>query len=467
MDQSSSPDCCSSASVSLSAIAQLIRTGEPFSPTLVAELWPRVWVWMKFLADYRSCISFLKDSTQIYRVFSFLINYFAESASDLIGMTPGVSSLLTAAWKVLIDVRGTAQEAAYWDVYLLVCRLHTPAQRNLAKMVEGAGGTLHDLASLLCLPSSFADATLPGVHDTYIEALALPHLLDTLEVPPGYPHIRQALKAGLRHLILHRGQKSGAFPRNHTHVRELLTVILPKSTIHYAILSQLRRSLLDVQDIEDSPSFSESDVFAEWTSFKDLARQRLDIMDRYDSGSYISWEACHNENIQCAVVKERGVLRRCSCCRATFYCSPECQSADWREGCHTDMCRVLKSLGVATGREKRDRSFLNVLIHEYRRARGVILMKQTLMMRPELFTPTLVIFDYNTPKQPGDTPRWFFSHPNPPRCLHITKVGRNGAWEGWNFTWSDIGDTMRDELRRISHEIPDGVDAREAFPGHL
>ncbi|KAJ7479390.1 hypothetical protein B0H11DRAFT_1916392 [Mycena galericulata] len=404
MDQSSSPDCCSSASVSLSAIAQLIRTGEPFSPTLVAELW-------------------------------------LESASDLIGMTPGVSSLLTAAWKVLIDVRGTAQEAAYWDVYLL--------------MVEGAGGTLHDLASLLCLPSSFADATLPGVHDTYIEALALPHLLDTLEVPPGYPHIRQALKAGLRHLILHRGQKSGAFPRNHTHVRELLTVILPKSTIHYAILSQLRQSLLDVQDIEDSPSFSESDVFAEWTSFKDLARQRLDIMDRYDSGSYISWEACHNENIQCAVVKERGVLRRCSCCRATFYCSPECQSADWREGCHTDMCRVLKSLGVATGREKRDRSFLNVLIHEYRRARGVILMKQTLMMRPELFTPTLVIFDYNTPKQPGDTPRWFCSHPNPPRCLHITKVGRNGAWE------------VHDELRRISHEIPDGVDAREAFPGHL
>ncbi|KAJ7479379.1 hypothetical protein B0H11DRAFT_2233808 [Mycena galericulata] len=340
-----------------------MQKGEVFSSDLAHDLWPRVWAWIKFLDEYKPSIPFLSGEAglEIYRAYSIIIRGFPK---HLINGTPGTYTLLTTAWKTLLEVRRPERfEVIYMEVNSLVGLLFEAAPQILGEMVESAGGNLHDLASLIVahmklatltphssvsrktlflmlhraillvskingavdvdvalisrgiIPAevaalaSFADATVPDVDDTSIEGVGLPHLLNILEFPPGYPQIRQALKSGLLRLILHRGQKNAVPRLAHTHVKELLTTILPKSTIFRSVLSQLRRSLLDVEDIENCPSFPQSDVFLEWTQFKALANERLRIMDRYDSGAYISWEACHNHKVRIGVLSSSSCLQ--------------------------------------------------------------------------------------------------------------------------------------------------------------
>jgi hypothetical protein len=53
------------------------------------------------------------------------------------------------------------------------------------------------------------------------------------------------------------------------------------------------------------------------------------------------------ENIQqykttCTKCKKVGVMKRCSKCNCTYYCSPECQKLDWKFGKHKELCKKLQ-----------------------------------------------------------------------------------------------------------------------------
>lgn len=48
--------------------------------------------------------------------------------------------------------------------------------------------------------------------------------------------------------------------------------------------------------------------------------------------------------LRCAEV-QGGRSKRCSGCRVTRYCSVACQHADWRQGGHRQMCRLLGAAG--------------------------------------------------------------------------------------------------------------------------
>lgn len=326
------------AVMSLHAIAHTGEYGDPFSSALVADLWPRVWEWIRFLHEYRGCIASLpRNAPDAYIAYASIIRRFGHQASDVIDSTPGITILLTAVWKVLLGAGGPAKEASYEETSSLLFRLHTRAPGNLAEMLEGAGGTLNSLASILVthmrcvtlIPQSPVSAgTLicmsnagallgdiadqggpvhsaliscgiikaevaalcsfthlphsPDFIDDYIEGIYLPQLLNMIEVPPGCS-FELLFTMGKKQRVLHR------------YVHELLKKVLPESTMHYSVLPQLRQSLVDVQDIAESSSFKGSDVFADRINFVDLAHERLAIMDCYDAGGHSSPEKCQNQ----------------------------------------------------------------------------------------------------------------------------------------------------------------------------
>jgi hypothetical protein len=65
----------------------------------------------------------------------------------------------------------------------------------------------------------------------------------------------------------------------------------------HSVLSQLQKALVNVEDMQASLVLKESDIFSEWTSFVNLAQERLTLMKHFDSEDYICQEACYNMKV--------------------------------------------------------------------------------------------------------------------------------------------------------------------------
>ncbi|KAJ7476435.1 hypothetical protein FB451DRAFT_1460507 [Mycena latifolia] len=494
---------------------------------------------MDFLHRYRDSIPFWPIPCPTgghwqggYASFASIILWFWRDslATALVDATPGVRRVLTASWRFLLSIRGEHHQDAVTKVATLVMslsRLPSPIDSaNLEEMVDGAGGTLHDLASLLVLhinysilplqspipaeilcrafvmavvfmngplwdndgPTnsallsagivaaevttlcSFVNVLPPFDYDDEIETDCFPHLLDLLQLRPGYPSIGQALKAGLLRAIIERGGKP-AFP--HPHLKTLLTKILPQATVYHSVLTQLQSAMLD---LKSSAVFRKSEIYPEWARFAVLALERFEVMTAYDAERHDCREAC--SNMACGAIKPRIKFRRCSLCQQAYYCSPQCQAVDWRAGGHRDYCQALTSFRLTREDQlnKRDASFLRALVHhDYMRNRGVILRRQIVpKSRPAPNGPTVVFayLDGHCVLDSLNLPPEYY----PPRDavfrdmaararrsrgtmeLHVVFI-----LEGQNLSMKVIPlrtrtAAVRDELTRISNVIPPTVE---------
>ncbi|KAJ7512358.1 hypothetical protein B0H11DRAFT_1950815 [Mycena galericulata] len=386
-----------------------------------------------------------------YSAYAIIIAYFLKHSPELVNNTPSIQIIITFAWKVLLN-DGKRQELSYQRLSHLLNRLDKP---NLADMVEGAGGSLHDLAALLlhhmkvCTlkpQSSVSPGVLFALFTSGIltlhalsdgegpfnlavisqgiikaevislcsfldcedvqdaleltaEGLCLNQLLNILETPPGYTWVRQALQGGLLRGLILQMQRAKA-PLKHT--EEFFIKILPANTVYYSVLTQLRKSIAEVENLLSSPSFRCSPIFPAFSSFLSLTQQRLTIMDHYESESYVSREVCHN--LKCATVQRKQDFLRCSGCQRAYYCSTDCQKADWYLGHHRDFCSssdvVISAPELALG--KRDASFLRALVHhDYLAERPRLLVEQALEVLHTNCPTQSIIFNYasETPGQ--------------------------------------------------------------------
>ncbi|KAJ7783989.1 hypothetical protein DFH07DRAFT_764355 [Mycena maculata] len=333
---SSANDSCSRAALSIRGLACVLEhTNGRWDTTdgPIVEFWPRIWSWISYLHKYRDSVLYFinKDATDTYFDYGIIMHWASVRAKGVLDTSPGICRVLTYTWKLLLTIRGPSQGT----VYLLV-----------ANLLDGAGGAYSDLADLMVLhmrcatltPESnvarstlfhmvgagtmlmmiVSDVTGPlnatllshgiikaevgalrslvkfaattGIHEC-IEGSCLPHVLNLLELPPGYPSLRRALKAGL---IIHRGQQPGI---PYIHLKELLVQILPQSTVYRSILLQLEQCFVEVEDIRVSPAFLASDIFSDWTYFFNMAQHRIGLMKNYDSGTRQSLEVCNNPKI--------------------------------------------------------------------------------------------------------------------------------------------------------------------------
>ncbi|KAJ7148652.1 hypothetical protein C8R43DRAFT_1008250 [Mycena crocata] len=142
---------------------------------------------------------------------------------------------------------------------------------------------------------------------------------------------------------------------------ELLTEVLPRSTVHYAVVAQLKTTLPEAVKLTSTWKFRKSQQFAShWETFAKLASQRIQVYDLWVGGGP-SLKAC--DNLTCGKIEGRNTFNCCALCRSSNYCSKDCQSADWNVE-HKDVCQDLQSarLVARDTLTARGRSFLRHLL---------------------------------------------------------------------------------------------------------
>jgi hypothetical protein len=142
-------DATARALPSLHALAHLLETASNMFPLeLALQFWPRFAEWARFLHDHRDSLAIFRsfDLSEPYSAYAIIIAYFLDHSSESVNNTPGIQIIITFAWTVLLGVHGKRQELSYHRLSILLTSLDKPI---LADMVDGAGGSLHDLATLL------------------------------------------------------------------------------------------------------------------------------------------------------------------------------------------------------------------------------------------------------------------------------------------------------------------------------
>ncbi|KAJ7123985.1 hypothetical protein C8R43DRAFT_1031501 [Mycena crocata] len=360
------------------------------SEPVALDLWPRLWLWMEFLWRFREW-NFLQSLSIPDRLCIYLIVEFGrhKKIKTAMARTRGVRVLLTESWSVGLHQKPAPHPAAQAltalnTTKLLQALIDEP--EHIQDVIEGAGGTIDDLASLFVkhlncaaplrreseavdisaafwtfvilfiqdFPSDlqtpffdalqahkivpslvatfciFADITFADINEAFLHRLT-----PFLDESSGYPRITEALKAGLLRCVLFCGKTDITDSAQH-----LLYTILPDAMVYHSVLTQLELSLQDVRGSPDLIASLQPEVQDALSKFMEFAEMRIGVLKWYNSPQHVSLAAC--DNMDCGRISGRRDFRRCSGCRHAFYCSPECQREDWTEGCHRDFCQNLR-----------------------------------------------------------------------------------------------------------------------------
>ncbi|KAJ7167260.1 hypothetical protein C8R43DRAFT_984628 [Mycena crocata] len=438
------------AFISLSGLVKL-HNRSALRRGALPDLWPRIWAWMLLIDTYWEYDPLLFAPRVRFRLYLDLLDAMCTDSRtvDLINATPDFRSML---WRAFTDIIHLF-DAPVYPLLTDVCRmLHIFVEEedptHWAELIDGAGGTpdafaatvVHHITHLVpprpevlspeatfCF--SFALRMLEHIQDhapTLIPVLLSQGIvkattrafcaLDWVPVPdevlracldrivgmgsasPDHRWVVESLHAGLLHAI------SLAIVRNseslRTVISTLLIDILPAHTVYYTALTEIERMPAKVDAIlaripPAEKATAVNPLLATWDTFRRLADERLQLKRHFDSQPAPSSIQC--DDIPCGQISRKTDLRRCSGCRAAFYCSSACQSDDWRHGGHRVVCsRGLKRSPVSCiGRQ--NRAFLRALLdYEYETQRSVIMRLQTDFVALDPATPFYTLFNFTT-----------------------------------------------------------------------
>ncbi|KAJ7143987.1 hypothetical protein C8R44DRAFT_759219 [Mycena epipterygia] len=410
----------------------------------LTDCWPRLWQWIIW---HHRAIAPTPDGLEnniialhlsILRRAAFL-DEDLDVLNPIVDQTPDVRVILTEMWvhfvhdKRLRDIQNPAEDMD--NLLFKFMQVTTPA--NLEAVVEGAGGTVLDLGLLVVTHlgaivfDDYVDLPLKtisfilrlvtsnqgtvlktfvtqGLTRKLVAVLEMlenqPKASDILSSPeyeqccvvltmaittnPGLPWVVEGLKAGLILGLTNVGRRD--IPEDHALIPILRQMfgILAGYLNHHSVLRCLRRDFAHFERYtRDTPQSSSNYC----SPFVALAQDRLRLNDAFDSRKH---SVIFCDNMACQLVSSRRDFHRCSRCSSTYYCSPECQRADWGSGVgHKNVCRSSEHQDDG-GLPKKDKAFLRFIIHEdYKRDRQKVFELRVHFMR-QTGAPFYTQFDY-------------------------------------------------------------------------
>ncbi|KAJ7704539.1 hypothetical protein B0H17DRAFT_13328 [Mycena rosella] len=372
-----------------------------------SDLWPRVWAWFRFLDTHRP------KMTEMKRVLvKCACRLRPEERSRILNATQG---FYTVVGRVLL-ADGTDVELARFVLGLLV----TIDISNLEELVDGVGGSFESLAALVvqhlvltkdtpitelrldllcdflvfatrlaktadigsdppnsarCLAEAVVEVTVrPLVHTLCMLGLTtepdpgpvinkgFSFLLQVLySMPKMYTVLPTAIDAGLIGAISLCGRPS--LSKTHNNLRSLLLDHLSPSTMYSEVLWRISDALQNAHLMEMfevlAPELKKSDIAESWTHFIMLVTDRAEILRQV-----VPKKMC--DNLACNKKDVKDAFQMCSKCRHSYYCSKECQNADWHAGSHKTACSVYRhgehTLTQRRHLTKRDRDFMRAAL---------------------------------------------------------------------------------------------------------
>ncbi|KAJ6629624.1 hypothetical protein B0H10DRAFT_2208583 [Mycena sp. CBHHK59/15] len=222
------------------------------------DVWPHVWKWVRLLDQY----------------WEDLVDDHKETR-DRIYATPGVHVVIARAWTIFLD-----KQSPEVDLGLL----------------QGAGGSIADLARLLVAHLNFAvpSTDSPPSNETLLLLRGIIRLLKTINHRNEdwgsallLQGIREKAKGGILDDCFFILAKILVVTPQHKYIAEALKAGLLQAIVlcfYYSVLSEINVELDKVRDLTQTPCFWASEIFQIWTTFVDSTETRLQVLRRYDNG---------------------------------------------------------------------------------------------------------------------------------------------------------------------------------------
>ncbi|KAJ6447477.1 hypothetical protein C8R47DRAFT_1085269 [Mycena vitilis] len=459
--------------------------------TVLKALWPRAWMWAQRIEELE-----LQDSIEIADTDSGpgldpsmellkALWPFIQSAAlqPMVHSTPGFHAFVAGIWSRLHSSHPEVP-LARTTFYRFISNCGKDcAERSGTEFIEGCVGDPSTLASLLvgdinmaaaaCLypkadepridllrrlsafdaiimgnPDLFPALLRAGIIKAQTNAIArlgrFPDAEATLNKSflqlnaflvfgSGFPHLPEALRAGLLINIFAFGVHYQPSERSEAVLVATLRLSLPPALVYYRVVSALASAFPQVMWMPHNPRFKASPIYSAWQEFATLVQARLRLLEYFHSDEYVRTKAC--DNFECGAVRKASELKRCAGCREQFYCSRRCHIADWKRGGHRESCRISYSADDLTW-SKRDDAFVRLILHrEYQAHKADLLMQQLTYMSstvgPHVFSTT-----FN-----------FISG----RCIVTVRPGAPDSFRRLGFTERQIVEASRPGSRLALH----------------
>ncbi|KAF8185894.1 hypothetical protein K438DRAFT_1836476 [Mycena galopus ATCC 62051] len=359
--------------------------------------------------------------------------------SDLIVSTPWFWYILGRTWIHLpTNLIPAKRILAIDDLHSFIIAERATDPANMEELVEGAGGTVSDLAALVV---AFIHNTIPvkdtAMDDTYIYFLrslliSMGRVDPAIEVrfkgvkylgefgkallsqkiiralvkaicsinrsgtsaaeiglhdcfdllgslffsARGYGDIAAAIDAGLLRALIMSAQCSLA-QGLHGRFQLYFDILLTPTLIHHCVLSAVQRAIHGLTHLIHTAAFKQCATYKVWAKFHLAANRRLEVLAAFDSNMHSEHvKAC--DNLQCPKLDVKTAFRWCSGCQSIYYCSEACQLAD---GGHREACNSYAKLFWNSKNDEeftaRQCSFLRALVHhDYQKAQATLLPAQ-------------------------------------------------------------------------------------------
>ncbi|KAJ6456726.1 hypothetical protein C8R45DRAFT_1222051 [Mycena sanguinolenta] len=443
---------CASRSLTMLLSLPIARSSHP---GLGCTLWPRVWQWIYLMHEHREYIpsSMVLPEITLYFVFLHFVeqNFYPLADSPLVTLAHGFRSFIGKAWAMLARMKSSPDRFAFCVKYfaLTLWEVDFADPVHFMELVDGAGGSLEDLARLstefldpsdpsirelspLCVSSlahlivksdeepdgdldpsprqkfletlrqrDFLPALLTGM-DAFVETAQADSTLmvlwfDVLEqvlyAPRTYRWLPTVIRAGLLHTMT---RVSLRFPGDlDDSIKYLLRNVLPEGMVYYHVVAAMEEILENLTEVCHCTEFKALGTFNDWSEFLDLAEVRVDLIRELDWAE--TFKAC--DNVECGELQDRSQCRRCSGCKCMYYCSQECQTVDWRRGGHRKHCSSNTMLSLTESRNCtlgfRERQFIWAVVqNDYLLEVDYIYQQQSELLVADPDVLPLTLFDY-------------------------------------------------------------------------
>ncbi|KAJ7473832.1 hypothetical protein B0H11DRAFT_2195503 [Mycena galericulata] len=326
------PDITTPFIMAVHALEILVEV-HTISPAVYAELWPRMWTWMQIIPTYRHFLPHpVTEHALGERFLTLLLPLIRdEQTTNMIHSTPGMHAFVARIWAGLPLKYGSGvSRLPSMAVYEFMYTTHLTGE-NLEELVEGAGGSPHDLAQLIVrhidlnancshgnlttldmmqvvslsyiivfiraglgqkarmhgpllaaglvraltaalIPLNDSGRHMDGVEGALHRCLEL--LSDSVCVEPGYPRLPEALNAGLLPAIAILSQTDVRGRNMDWHLRDFLQSHIPGGMVYYPVVAALEGNIPPVNEIRDAERFGKSPIFRDWLALLDLACDR-------------------------------------------------------------------------------------------------------------------------------------------------------------------------------------------------
>ncbi|KAJ7205524.1 hypothetical protein GGX14DRAFT_698534 [Mycena pura] len=489
---------------SLQSISILNRGDIP--PAAFMDLWPRVWQCIDFLDAVRGHYP-SRDASCTFALFMEVFATFLEAANTddrrAISKTPGIYVLIGTAWSYLARTEhSNGLRLISIILYIYTADDVEPTDAAFFDgIVAGAGGTWTDLASTVVThlkhaipyrdsPTPDDDGkSLPGVarflynyvattnsqpdfHEALFKQGIIPALIticlarsswkvSDLVQPLAlsvviaiifthsfhYNRITEALREGFFLALFSVVPRS--YEIHQPQLCHLLDAHLPACTVIFTLLRELEASFAEVKDLDPALHFRTPALLHAWRGFVKLLEERLQLARERKTGT--KFRAC--DNFQCGQFRNKDQLKRCSGCQTTYYCSRECQKADYRDGGHRGDCWEFQQhhRDHVSHHDAKNRSFFRALLnHDYAHQQEKIALMLLAKMHAHPQENTCTVFSYIAREVRSDGRM---------RVHIVNGILRGNGGGGLVIPLRTTGELFRG-LRQIAERMPPSTDER-------